>query len=386
MAHITRCPHCHTAFKVTPEQLHAAHGRVRCGHCGEIFNGADHLLSTFEPAPAQSPAPSAPVVPLSPAPSSSANWPVLFGEPMESLYEAATNTGEPGSDEDEDDAADGDLEEEACEPIVPDSTPAVTATHSAASGSLDCDPVLNSVDAPEKSPQDPGDPPRPEPTLKTWDDLRADPPAEATSQARAGDDWHADFSAASGTSGLTLHADDRAYNEPFTSGHGQYVETPRGESHAARVGWWLLALLLVLALIAQGALWQRSWIAARWPIATPALQALCAPLHCTVSPYQQLSAISISDSQFRATTPGGNTFELALALRNRADLIVAVPHLELTLTDGERRILVRRVLGPADLDAPTVLAPGASTHIRRTLSVAPLPGSIANYTVTAFYP
>ncbi|MCK4744179.1 MAG: zinc-ribbon domain-containing protein, partial [Sulfuriflexus sp.] len=33
----TECPHCHTFFHVTDEQLQAAEGQVRCGKCNTVF-------------------------------------------------------------------------------------------------------------------------------------------------------------------------------------------------------------------------------------------------------------------------------------------------------------------------------------------------------------
>jgi len=41
---ITRCPGCSTSFRVTPEQLQAVHGKVRCGQCQHVFNAIDTLL------------------------------------------------------------------------------------------------------------------------------------------------------------------------------------------------------------------------------------------------------------------------------------------------------------------------------------------------------
>ena len=40
----TRCPECQTVFRVTPEQLKARAGKVRCGHCHAAFNALDSLL------------------------------------------------------------------------------------------------------------------------------------------------------------------------------------------------------------------------------------------------------------------------------------------------------------------------------------------------------
>lgn len=56
MDHITRCPNCSTAFRVTEEQLAAYHGQVRCGRCALVFNAQDCLLPhpPAEPAPAAS--------------------------------------------------------------------------------------------------------------------------------------------------------------------------------------------------------------------------------------------------------------------------------------------------------------------------------------------
>ena len=39
---LTRCPYCQTRFRVTPRQIEAARGRVRCGHCLYVFNALEH--------------------------------------------------------------------------------------------------------------------------------------------------------------------------------------------------------------------------------------------------------------------------------------------------------------------------------------------------------
>lgn len=40
---LTRCPHCHTTFRVTSEQLKVRQGRVRCGACSEVFDALESL-------------------------------------------------------------------------------------------------------------------------------------------------------------------------------------------------------------------------------------------------------------------------------------------------------------------------------------------------------
>lgn len=40
---ITTCTHCIARFKVTPQQLNAKQGQVRCGKCGKVFSGFEAL-------------------------------------------------------------------------------------------------------------------------------------------------------------------------------------------------------------------------------------------------------------------------------------------------------------------------------------------------------
>ena len=48
---ITKCPACATLFRVTPEQLQAHQGQVRCGRCMTVFDGLVALAALPEPVP-----------------------------------------------------------------------------------------------------------------------------------------------------------------------------------------------------------------------------------------------------------------------------------------------------------------------------------------------
>jgi predicted Zn finger-like uncharacterized protein len=54
---LTRCPECATRFRVRPEQLRVAEGRVRCGRCGSVFHAEPAVAAEAGPAAAE-PAPS----------------------------------------------------------------------------------------------------------------------------------------------------------------------------------------------------------------------------------------------------------------------------------------------------------------------------------------
>lgn len=45
MSLVTRCPSCATTFRVSPMQLAARGGRVRCGRCSSVFDGVGNLLT-----------------------------------------------------------------------------------------------------------------------------------------------------------------------------------------------------------------------------------------------------------------------------------------------------------------------------------------------------
>lgn len=51
MSMITRCPACSTAFRVTPPQLQAQHGMVRCGRCAHVFDGFETLATQRDDPP-----------------------------------------------------------------------------------------------------------------------------------------------------------------------------------------------------------------------------------------------------------------------------------------------------------------------------------------------
>ena len=45
----TQCPHCLTLFRITPEQLKAAEGQVRCCQCNKVFNALQRLQESPVP-------------------------------------------------------------------------------------------------------------------------------------------------------------------------------------------------------------------------------------------------------------------------------------------------------------------------------------------------
>ncbi|PKO25495.1 MAG: hypothetical protein CVU35_03775 [Betaproteobacteria bacterium HGW-Betaproteobacteria-8] len=60
---VTSCPQCDAAFYVTPEQLAAHRGEVRCGKCEHVFNALDRLAEVEDEEIVEAIAPIAPAEP-----------------------------------------------------------------------------------------------------------------------------------------------------------------------------------------------------------------------------------------------------------------------------------------------------------------------------------
>lgn len=148
-----------------------------------------------------------------------------------------------------------------------------------------------------------------------------------------------------------------------------------------------LAILLTFALLLQVAVHERDRLAAQFPAWQPFLQAVSEPLGYRVARLRQIDAISIEGSGFSRLAPG--IYRLDFSLRNAALVDLAMPALEVTLTDAQDQTLIRRIVRPGELQADTaVLAARAEFNGSLVLSVqtAEDAARLAGYRLIAFYP
>lgn len=145
----------------------------------------------------------------------------------------------------------------------------------------------------------------------------------------------------------------------------------------------LVCLLLGSLLTLQISVHERDRLAALYPSARPALAALCTHLDCSLAPLRQIDAIVIDGSSFNKAP--GDTYRFSLSIKNTSALELAMPAVELVLTDSQDQLLVRRVLLPTELGAPSVLS--AQGEWSAALPMA-LKGDIrvAGYRALVFYP
>jgi predicted Zn finger-like uncharacterized protein len=273
----TRCPGCHTVFRVTSQQLAMRGGQVRCGHCKTVFDGNAQRIS------------------LAPQP------------------------GPSHSDEGYDEAALG--------------PPTVTLRNAQA---------LHPA-APEPAPV-------------------ADEPVDDEEDVA-----------------------EIAYEERFA------WERPKKRRRALTGLYGVAIPVLVVALIAQVLFHFRDAVAAYWPASKPALAQMCAVTGCAIRPLRDVAMhyLSIEASDLQADPAHRGLLILTATLRNRATWPLAYPYLELTLTDAQDRVVVRRALTPADYAGGTAdlqKGIGANAEVALKVFIDASATSQAGYRLYMFYP
>ncbi|SOY50648.1 Conserved hypothetical protein [Cupriavidus taiwanensis] len=165
---------------------------------------------------------------------------------------------------------------------------------------------------------------------------------------------------------------------------------PRRPIAVPRAAWRALAVVLAIAALLQLAYLGRSQLAGHFPMLRPALEAACAPLGCTVPPWRDIDALRIETSQLQRQDEGGDTYLLAVTLRNQGRASTALPAIELVMTDLQDQLLLRRVLQPAEYLEPSQqafaaqgLRAGMELPVRVRFRTQQAP---ANYRVLIFYP
>ncbi len=145
-----------------------------------------------------------------------------------------------------------------------------------------------------------------------------------------------------------------------------------------------VAVVLALLLAAQLVVVRRDAVVAQWPDARSLVQALCAPLDCRIEPLRRIEQVSV-DSSGLTRIDDGPVYRLALVLRNRGDVPLLTPSIDLSLTDASGALVSRRVLSAGELGASrTTIAPQQELPLQALLMSADRP--LTGYTIEIFYP
>ncbi|MEO8807284.1 MAG: zinc-ribbon and DUF3426 domain-containing protein [Burkholderiaceae bacterium] len=324
MSLATRCTSCGTVFRVVQDQLKVSEGWVRCGRCNEVFNALEGLFDLERDTPPEAP-------------------PAYAGEPaaVGADTEARWNT-------------DG---------FVPEADP-----H-----------LVDKLDT------------------RLFGTRRADSDSTPAAHVRARDrhefsdaqfnpEWVADEEEPSQVGALLsappleeAHVDKSA---PEFVRRAQSEERWRGSK--ARLVLVCVSVVLLACLVLQAAHHFHDLVAARWPALRPALVAWCEALSCRIEAPRLIEEITVENTAL-ARVGTTDSFRLSVTLRNRAAIGLALPSIELSLTDGSGLLVARKALATRDFRfASNVLPAGGEVPLQLLLSA----GSprVSGYTVEIFYP
>ena len=131
---------------------------------------------------------------------------------------------------------------------------------------------------------------------------------------------------------------------------------------AAQAG---VALCLALLLLVQVALHQRDWLAAAHPAWAPWLTAVCQPLGCQVGPLHRIESIRIDSSALVDLKEG--RYRLEVTLNNTSALRLAMPSLELSLTNLRDDVVVRKPAPVTPVEKAADAIPQWAVDLKKSL-------------------
>jgi predicted Zn finger-like uncharacterized protein len=381
----TQCPACSTYFRITPEQLQAAGGKVRCGECRHVFHAPDFLTDTLpgvpaaadepvhgepdyeqllrEPQPEAAAAAAEEIIAQQPAPPAAP-----FAEEPAPLSPATEATSEKTEDSlaiDLEALFGSDAETDAA-PEAPEPPPAETATVSppaeavspppgATYGEEDIEALLTF--GPQGGTADSA----PQAFELPWDE----PPVD-TAPAIA-----PDIDAVPDTLDLPESAPATARSvspapvlSPLSAMLAEEQAAPR-RSLLAGLAWTLASLLLIAALAVQYAYLNRLALV-RHAELRPLLELMCQHTGCRLPPRRDLAALTLLERDIRSHDRYQGALTINATLQNRAAFAQPYPAVDVVMRDlGGKVVAARRFLPQEYLAGrvPPLLAPQATAQL-----------------------
>ncbi len=340
MSLATRCTSCGTAFRVVQDQLKISEGWVRCGKCDAVFNALEGLFDLGREFHPDWEAPSAtPTVTTIPAPAKHAT----HAQPVRA-----------DNDEFKDDES---------------------ATSSL--GEFLADPIDAHLFGPRRRAESA---PKPAGQIGQRDRVEF-------SDARFDSDLFAENAAVAEDETLMLPSTDAGALPLETATRPEFVRRAerqaRWRSPGMRAALGAASALALLILALQIVHHGRDTLAVQYPSLHAPLVAWCRLAGCTLQTPRRIDEVLVESTALTRAV-GQDAFVLAVNLRSRSALPLALPSIDLTLTDGQGRLVARRALSAQDFHASDVLPPGAETALQLTLNAGST--SVVGYTVEIFYP
>jgi predicted Zn finger-like uncharacterized protein len=376
----TQCPACSTYFRITPEQLQAAGGKVRCGECRNVFHAPDFLTDTLPAAPTTGDEP------LYDEP----DYEELLREPQTAALEAPEDQAMPPT------------EEAVQEPLPEDDASVLPAQGAANALSIDLDKLFGNdtdtstaeatlTEAPVEETVTPPPPPgdaygeddieallthvpdddvedsAPQPFALPWDEAPAEaaPPAvEPAPDIAAHAPADVELPESAVTTAHSIVAPPALALSPLSAMLEEEDTAPR--SLLAGLAWTLGILLLVAVLALQYIYLNRVTLVHQAEL-RPLLELLCEHTGCRLPPRRDLTALTLLERDIRSHERYQGALTIVATLQNRAAFAQPYPAVEVVMRDlGGKVVAVRRFLPQEYLAGNTaalLLAPQGTAQL-----------------------
>lgn len=152
--------------------------------------------------------------------------------------------------------------------------------------------------------------------------------------------------------------------------------------------WLFGAILLIITALLQSAYFLRNQIALAYPALKPMLQTICTHLQCSITLPKRIEFIVIDDSDLQEDMQRAGLIHFSSNIINTGNHAVAMPNLELTLTDTKDKPVLRRVFKPDEYVASDVLIeeglkPGEALAIKLPITTSNV--AVAGYRIFVTY-
>lgn len=340
MSLLTRCPACDTLYRVVPDQLRISEGWVKCGQCGDIFDASKQLIEAASDVESLSEEMQTDALTVDPLPS--------FQAPTSSLESEAEAVAEVQASSSGNDVVLVDVPQEFVDMVTtPDDSVQLAVVGSSPvttpESDLKADSYVSS-DLVHAECQEPS-------------------PLQATSQPS--------------------EAEDPPQVAFLTQGSTQNI----WQKPVVRFVLWLLMGILAVALLGQWVFVERNQLVAQHPEFKPVLQTFCDLARCKIQPLKRIEFMSVDSVGFLQLDK--ETYRLSFVVKNASPWPLALPSVELVLTDAQDQPVYRRVFSVQELGSTeTVIAANSewSTSVALHVATPVSHGRVLGYRLLIFYP
>ena len=323
----TQCPHCHTLFRVHPEHLAAAEGRVRCSRCDRIFNATDQLRATPDDENGG----------LHNLPDEQGG----FESPLEADVERQSEEEKRPSAQPLTDGAET-LEHDLGVPFAPDATPHPGVGLYA--------PATDAPQLPESTPPIPEKETSPDQHSRQTDEApEPDPP----------------FAPAAASPAIELDSGEPLSVEEITAGRS-------GKRRLGRLLWSLAAVVMLLLALAQLAWLERARLLED-PRSRTLLEKFCRLAECQLPVRRAPERFVVLSRSVASHPETENALLVKLDFSNQAGYAQPYPKLILSLYNSREELAARRLFTPQEylghpLDGDPMVPPNQRLQVEMTLA------------------